>query len=139
MPLKSKPGETKGEILSHFVILSPIFVFWSILFIEFFWTLISFEGKNSGARQNFLFMGIPPYKYRLSTPPPHTLGVHTGLNASFFSSSGKIMIRDPIRANIRISLYSKKATISITSVRYWQLRPKLSNSWAPSLCLQKTR
>ena len=40
--------------------LSPIFVFLSILFTDFFQNRVSFEGKNSGAGRKFFFRGDIP-------------------------------------------------------------------------------
>ena len=40
----------KRKFCYNGLLFSPMFVFLSILFTDFFWNRVSFEGKNSGAR-----------------------------------------------------------------------------------------
>ena len=65
----------KGEILLDRVVsYRLIFVFWSILLADFSRIGHHLTAKFLEHIYRFSFLGKTPYKFRLSTPPPHPGG-----------------------------------------------------------------
>ena len=80
----------KRKFCYNGLLFSPIFVFLSILFTDFFWNRVSFEGKNSRAGEKKLFSWAHP-RTNLGQVSPHGVPLLKGILFPTFSLAKGIL------------------------------------------------